>query len=166
MTVPFCVLLLFFLSFFLSFSFLLVFFVCLFCCCCCVCVCVCVCFGGVTTHLLLAWWNCPSAIHLYVVVVFTCFLFVCFFQLYELSAYKLIACWWAHNDSLYLDFVFNKFLFKLKCLSSRHDRKHSIIIFRAVIGDFFLTPTEHESRSIDLQALILEGWLVPLSVCQ
>ena len=37
-----------------------------------------------------------------------------FFQRYlnELIAYKQQACWWARNHSLYLYFVFNKFLFK------------------------------------------------------
>ena len=47
--------------------------------------------------------NCSSAIHLCV-----------FSQLYELIAYKLKACWRAHEDPLYLYFVSNKYLFKTK----------------------------------------------------
>ena len=31
---------------------------------------------------------------------------------YELIAYKLKACWWPHDDALYLYFVSNTFLFK------------------------------------------------------
>ena len=41
-----------------------------------------------------------SAMHLYV-----------FFQLYELIANKQKACWWAHDESLYLYFVSNIFIF-------------------------------------------------------
>ena len=37
---------------------------------------------------------------------------IIFFQLYELIAYKLKACWWAQDDSLSLYFVSNKFSFK------------------------------------------------------
>ena len=66
-----------------------------------------------------------SVSHLLLVKLFVRYIFLfLFFQLYvnELTAYKQQACWWAHDHSLYLYFIANKFLFKPKSWVTYNDK--------------------------------------------
>ena len=119
----FCVLLLLFLSFFLSFLWFFVFIVVIFC---------------YVSFIV-------SEVKLFVRHT------LCIFPTVWAHRSSPIACWWAHNDSLYLYFVSNKFLFKPTTISGLFNRNG---IYSNFIRVFLLLGTGDAEIKVPMAELL------------